>query len=179
MPLALGNSSSDIENMDLITPNRLKLGRNNDRSPIGPLYVTDDPSKFFTENTDIFNCWFECWLTSHVPKLMEHPKWFKSDYHLHEGDIVLFLKKEGLLNDTYQYGMVSSTQTSRDGKIRSATIRYRNYNEEFDRKTQRSVRQLIVIHRVDELDIIHELGKIATIADMKKRLHSNEQCGCN
>ena len=33
MPLALGNISSDFENMDLITPNRLRLGRNNNRSP--------------------------------------------------------------------------------------------------------------------------------------------------
>ena len=178
MPLALGNVSSTVECLDLITPNRLKLGRNNERSPVGPLYVTDDPSKFFTENSDIFNCWFECWLTSYVPNLMNHPKWFKSDYHLKEGDIVLFLKKEGLLNDTYQYGMVEHVEIGRDQKVRTATIKYRNHNEEFDRQTRRSIRQLVVIHRIDELDIIHELGQIATIVDMKKKL-CNEQCGCN
>ena len=171
--------SSTVENIDLITPNRLKLGRNNDRSPVGPLYVTDDPSKFFTENSDIFNCWFECWLTSYVPNLMNHPKWFKSDYHLKEGDIVLFLKKEGLLNDTYQYGMVEHVEVGRDQKVRTATVKYRNHNEEFDRETRRSIRQLIVIHRIDELDIIHELGRIATIVDMKKRVRSSKQCGCN
>ena len=30
LPLALGNIVSDYENMDLITPNRLRLGRNNE-----------------------------------------------------------------------------------------------------------------------------------------------------
>ena len=179
MPLALGNVVSDFESMDLLTPNRLRLGRNNERSPVGPLLVTSDPSKFFTENSDIFNCWFECWLTSHVPKLMHHPKWFNSDYHLKEGDVVLFLKKEGLLNETYQYGMVKSVEVGRDQKIRTVVVRYRNYNEDFDRETRRAVRQLIVIHRVDELDIIHELGKIATIADMKRKLLSDAECGCN
>ena len=35
LPLGLGNIVSELENLDLITPNRLKLGRNNDRSPVG------------------------------------------------------------------------------------------------------------------------------------------------
>ena len=30
LPLALGNIVSNYENMDLITPNRLRLGRNNE-----------------------------------------------------------------------------------------------------------------------------------------------------
>ena len=78
MPLALGNTVSEFEEMDLLTPNRLRLGRNNNRSPVGPLYVTSDPSKFFGANEAIFNTWFETWLVSHVPKLMSQPKWFSS-----------------------------------------------------------------------------------------------------
>ena len=176
MPLALGNTVSDFENMDLLTPNRLRLGRNNNRSPVGPLFVTDDPSKFFEANEAIFNTWFETWLTSHVPKLMTQPKWFDSQYHLKEGDIVLFLKKEGLLNTTYQYGIVKSVETGRDGKIRTVVVRYRNHNETFDRETRRAVRQLVMIHQVDELDLVFELGNVATVADMKKRLN---QCDCS
>ena len=179
MPLALGNVVSDLENMDIITPNRLRLGRNNNRSPVGPMCVTSDPSKFFTENNDIFNCWFECWLTAHVPNLMHCPKWFNTDFHMKVGDVVLFLKKEGLLNETYQFGIIESVDISRDNKIRSANVKYRNHNEDFDRVTWRTVRQLIVIHRIDELDIVHELGKIATITDMKRKLHTDAQCGCS
>ena len=45
----------------------------------------------------------------------------------------------------------------------------------FDRETRRAVRQLVVIHQVDELDILVELGNIATVADMKRKLN---ECNC-
>ena len=100
---------------------------------------------------------------------MTHPKWYKTDYHIQSGDVVLFLKKEGPLNSTYQYGIVKSTEVGRDTKIRCVIVEYRNHNEEFNRETRRAVRELVVIHRVDELSLIQEIGKIATIADVKKR----------
>ena len=77
-------------------------------------------------------------------------------------------KKEGLLNSIYQYGIVKSTEESRDNKIRIAIVRYRNHNENVDRETRRAVRELIVIHQLDELNLIQEVGKIAILADLKK-----------
>ena len=75
-------------------------------------------------------------------------------------DIVLFLKQEGALSTTYQYGMVNEVHRDRDGLVRKVQVKYRNHNESVDRFTWRSVRQLVVIHPVDELSIINELGKI-------------------
>ena len=46
LPLALGNVVSEIETMDLIIPNRLRLGINNNRSPIYPLHITNNPVFF-------------------------------------------------------------------------------------------------------------------------------------
>ena len=40
LPLALGNIVSEFETMDLIRPNRLKLGRSNDRSSSGCVKIT-------------------------------------------------------------------------------------------------------------------------------------------
>ena len=98
MPLALGNSrKSTVEALDLLTPNRLKLGRNNERSPEGCVTV-DHPDRILEENQNIFNAWFEIWLTGHVPKLIDQPKWFKSDQNLKPGDIVLFLKQESVIS---------------------------------------------------------------------------------
>ena len=59
LPLALGNIVSNYESMDLLTPNRLILGRNNERSPIGSMDVTSDPKRIFKTNQAIFNAWFE------------------------------------------------------------------------------------------------------------------------
>ena len=50
LPLALGNVTSDYEAMDLLTPNRLRLGRNNQRSPSGSLTITNNPMKIMEEN---------------------------------------------------------------------------------------------------------------------------------
>ena len=74
LPLALGNIVSNYENMDLITPNRLRLGRNNEQSPAPPMEVTGNPQKILKENKQIFTTWFEIWLISHVPKLLQQPK---------------------------------------------------------------------------------------------------------
>ena len=92
LPLALGNITSQFESMDLLTPNRLRLGRNNDRSPIGPMMVTNNPEKFLFINEKLFNTWFECWLISHVPKLMHHPKWFQTDRDVKVGECYLIFK---------------------------------------------------------------------------------------
>ena len=170
LPLALGNITSQFENMDLLTPSRLRLGINNDQSPIGPMMATNDPEKLLFINEKLFNTWFERWLISHVPKLMHHPKWFQPDRDVNAGDVILFLKQENQLSSTYQYGMISDLSRSSDDKIRKATVRYRNSTEGVDRFTNRAVRQLIVIHPVDELNIMEELGQIATFADMQYKL---------
>ena len=94
LPIGIKNVVADLENADLLTPNRLRLGRNNQRSPAGPLWVTGKFDKIITANKNTFNTWFETWLVSCVPKLMPQPKWFGSDDELKVGDIVLFLKRK-------------------------------------------------------------------------------------
>ena len=163
MPVAVGNETENLEFIDLITPNRLRLGRNNDRSPVGTLEVSDRIDRLLRLKSDIFDTWWEAWLTCAVPKIMPKPKWFRSDAHLKVGDVVLFNKIEGSLVDAYRFGMVETVQQSADGHIRSAVIRYRNATEEIDRVTVRAVRSLVVIHRVDELDIAVELGRAVLV----------------
>ena len=152
--------------MDLITPNRLRLGRNNERNPVDNMCTTNDPLKIIGENKRIFNTWFENWLLSHVPKLVNQPKWFKTE-NIQEGDIVLFTKQESIIESHYQYGIINSVTVSNDGIVRKARVRYRNHNESNDRETCRSVRTLVVIHKINELDLVQELAEMAKIADYK------------
>ena len=140
LPLALGNIVSDYENMDLITPNRLRLGRNNERSPASPMEVTGNPQKILKENKQIFTTWFETWLISHVPKLLQQPKWFRTERDIKICDIVLFLKQEGsIISNNYQYGMIHEIIQSKDGIIRKVVVKYCNHNENTDRFTTRAV----------------------------------------
>ena len=55
LPLAIGNITSDFEIIDLITPNRLKLGRNNDKSPSRCVKITSDSKKILETNRNIIN----------------------------------------------------------------------------------------------------------------------------
>lgn len=169
LPLANRGEKADLENLDLITPNRLLLGRNNDRSPVGNMSVTESYDKIISSNARIFDSWFENWLITHVPQLMDQPKWFKVSHDLKEGDIVLFLKNESEISSTYQYGIIESVYRSRDGLIRKALVRYRNHNEQVDRTTFRAARGLVVIHGTDEINIMQELGEIACQVDAERR----------
>ena len=115
MPIAIGNEVEDLESLDLITPNRLKLGRNNERSPVGVLDVTDKVDRIIQLNCDIFTSWWEHWLISVVPKIIPQPKWFKSDQDIKVGDVVLFNKQEGSIAGNYKLGMVDDVKFGEDG----------------------------------------------------------------
>ena len=149
IPTELGNIISDFENLDLIIPNRLRLGRNNDRSPAATMEVTGNPDRILKENRKIFNSWFEVWLISHVPRLMNHPKWFSTDHDIKICDAVLFLKQDGVLSNSYHYDMVNEIVTRKDGVIRKVIFRYRNHQEKVDRCTTRSVPDRVLIHQID------------------------------
>jgi hypothetical protein len=47
------------------------------------------------------------------------------------------------------------------GKIRQIEVEYHNSNENVKRRTNRGVRDVVVIHPVDELGIIRELNSLS------------------
>ena len=165
MPIAIGNETDDLENLDLITPNRLRIGFNNNRSPVGPLEVTDKLERLMRLKVEVFEAWWEAWLVSAVPKLVPKPKWFSNDTNLKKGDVVIFNKDENSYSGEYKFGIIDDVRTSEDGNIRSVTVKYRNAQEEIMRTTHRAVRSLVIIHRVDEIDIMEELGRAAAVAN--------------
>lgn len=57
------------------------------------------------------------WLSSHVPQLINQSKWLKSEENLGTGDIFLFTKEESPLSSTYQYGIIESIETGKDGLV--------------------------------------------------------------
>ena len=83
---------------------------------------------------------------------------------------MLFLKKEREYAVNYQYDIVKSIEIGRDRKIRSVIVEYTNHNEFVKRETKRAVREIVVVHPVDELGIIREIGEIATRVDLKRRI---------
>ena len=81
-------------------------------------------------------------------------------------DVVLFTENEGSVVNTYQYGMVHEIELSRDGLIQKVVIKYRNSSKNIDHFTTRAVRDLVLIHPVDEIHIMEELGNIAATSSI-------------
>ena len=140
MPIGLKNKTSNLENLDLITPNRLILGRNNDRCPNQPLVICPDHKKMIETNANIFRAWFKAWIVSYVPTLVERPKWHKNVGDINVGDIVMFLKSEKEYDLQYQYGIVKTVRKGKDNCIRHVDVEYQNHNEGVKRSTHRGVR---------------------------------------
>ena len=162
LPLCIGNKTEMIENLDILTPNRLILGRNNNRCPTEPLKLEPDLKGIIENNRNIFEVWFKEWLTSVVPSLIEKPKWFVTERHVAVGDVVLFLKSDKEFEKQYQYGVISAVYESKDGLIRTVLVEYQNHGENVKRTTKRSVRDLVVIHPIEELGIMKELHDFAS-----------------
>ena len=139
-----------------------RLGRNNNRIPVSPMKVTGNYQKMLEENKKIYNTLFEAWFTSHVPKLMDQPQWFQSSRDVKIGDVLIFIKKDGSLVNTYQYGMIHQLERNKDDLIRKVAVKYRNHNGSVDGFTTRAVRELVLIHPIDKLHLMEELGNIAS-----------------
>ena len=122
--------------------------------------------KVLQDNKMIFNVWFETWLISHVPKLMEHPKWFRIDQDVKICDVVMSIKNDDLRVNTCEYRMDNGIELSRDGLILKVIITYKNSNKNIDGFTTRAVRKLVLIHPVDKIKIMEELGNIASTSSI-------------
>ena len=75
---------------------------------------------------------------------MDQPKWFQSNRDIKICDVVLFIKKDGPLVNTYLYGMKHQLERSKDDLIRKVAVKYHNHNESVDRFTTRAVRELVL-----------------------------------
>ena len=103
---------------------------------------------------------------------MHQPKWFDNERDVKEGDVILFLKNDGALKSTYQFGKIKEIEQSEDNRIWKVTITYRNHNEFINRETRRGVRHIVMIHPADKTSIVTELGEIATTADISYKISS-------
>ena len=135
------------------------------------MILSGDVKKIIQSNDEIFRVWFRSWLISYVPSLVPRPKWFDNSRHVAVGDVVLFSKSDKEFEHLYQYGMVTKLHISKDGLIRSVDVSYQNHTESVKRVMKRGVRELVVIHPVEELGISKELYDLATTDDDKCMCH--------
>ena len=159
MPLSLGNRYVDLDNLDLITPSRLLLGRNNKRAVAG-LAATPDFAGLLGEMEEIERAWWMVWKDEKLADLVPQPKkWRAGDPDVREGDVVVFVRDQSELGGpSWRVGMVHEVERSADNVIRKVTVKYKNASESTFRYTHRAVRAVAVIWRESDLDLAGELS---------------------
>ena len=112
------NRSLTTDLNDIATPNRLLLGRNNQRSPTFVAEFESGGQQYsdrLLKNSEINYAWYEL-LLKMVPSLVFRPKWFKDQIHKPKvGDYVLFRHNESTMgpeHSVWRIGLVIRTKLS-------------------------------------------------------------------
>ena len=170
LPIALGTRTEHLDNVDIITPSRLLLGRNNRRAMSGYPRI-DGPSRIMKQQDELYKVWWEVWRKERLVDFIPQPnKWKKNSTELKVGDIVAFIHLESGDHHgkpVYKVGRIISVERSADGLIRTCTIQYKNAsNPSLFQETRMSVRHVAVIHSETDLDLVQQLNAAARQANV-------------
>ena len=151
LPVCLGSRYKDLDHLDLITPNRLIHGRANKRALSG-FCTIESPSRMLQRMEDVFEAWWKAWHDEKISEFVSRPrKWLRSGPDLCDGDIVVFQKsgaEQVIGQPVWRVGRVVEVERNeKDGKVRAATVQYKNAGEHVFRTTRRAARQLAEIGR--------------------------------
>ena len=97
-PIAKGNSTNGVDaGFEVLTPNRIKLGRNNYRAMEGEgvnLEMSANHQKLLDRNKEIYRIWYQLYIDNIWQFSLKPSKWPRSDELPIIGDIVVFIYKE-------------------------------------------------------------------------------------
>jgi len=158
LPMAKGNTSnvSDI-GWDIITPNRLKLGRNNYRSLSGSISLTGGSGldTLLVVNRKAQQMWYQMFLDRLHQLSLKPSKWKKSDTP-HVDDIVLFVYLDSLRSkDQAVWKIGRVIQVSSSGRKVTIAFPERADPKKIPslRTITRSIREVSVIYSVEDFAI--------------------------
>ena len=171
--------TSDVN--QILTPNRLLLGRNNERSPcFVDRCESSTYSERLTRNSAINRSWFTL-LTKLTPTLTFRPKWHSTSIIPSRGDYVLFLHKEsrmGREHEEWRPGKIFDIVTSEASSTFIFYIEYRiliqKKGERIENSkvevhtTTRVLRDLVLLYTEEELTSLP--GSPEHLARLSKRL---------
>jgi hypothetical protein len=147
LPIARGTSSAPNDlGWEIITPNRLKLGRNNFRQLDGEIQLTGGPQGMLERNRVLTDKWYQLFV-ERIPLLIPKPE-KPTGASLSVGDVVLFVFQDPGIPKmwTWKLGVVES-QRSRS----TYEIRYVLNPGGRPKYICRDLAHISVISRVDEI----------------------------
>jgi len=147
LPIARGSSRAPTDlGWDIITPNRLKLGRNNFRQLEGNVILSNAPQTMLDRNKLLQEKWYEIFVQRiHLLVPQALPSNSRS---LQSGDVVLFVFQDGGFPKMWVWKLgVITQQISRS----TFEIRYSNQAGGPTKLIQRDARHISLIYGIDEI----------------------------
>ncbi|XP_062538119.1 uncharacterized protein LOC134206418 [Armigeres subalbatus] len=106
-----------------LTPNHFLLGSSNG---IKPFTTVDDSSAFLRQNIlasqVLANRFWRRWLSDYLPEITKRSKWFDKTESIKISDVVVVVDNK-LPRNCWPKGKVIEVHPSKDGEVRSATVR--------------------------------------------------------
>ena len=156
-PLGLSRPRED-GTYTLITPNQLMLGRSQNILPDDATIANDLPmSSRYRLVNHVTSVFWSKWSVHVSPGLIVRQKWHNETRNLQVGDLVM-IADTSKVKSKYKLGVVEDTNLSRDGFVRSATLRYCNVEKNHHgtdivttMRVKRSVQRLVFVMPVEEM----------------------------
>jgi hypothetical protein len=158
LPLAKGDQSNATElGFEVLTANRIKMGRNNNRSLTFPgisLDMSSDLTNMLQKNRKMYQVWYQTFI-DHIHLLARKPdKWNTSSRPPAEGDTVLFVLTDGGYGKKdlrWKLGKVIEL-TKNSVKILSYTVASPALNKKPKGSVfERNVREVSILFALNEL----------------------------
>ena len=132
---------------NILTPNRLLLGRSNARSQVGPFILPGSPSSMLERVQKVQEEFFRIFLKS-LHLFIPCPKWFKSDL-LEVNDIVVFFTQESFKvhSCSWHYAQVTEVHGNR------LTLRYFQGQQGSEKTIERQKRDVVRVASMEELNM--------------------------
>ena len=165
----IGYSPSNDNEINILTPNNLLLGRSTCHNP-GGFEPTCSLLSRVNAVKDLVDSFWEAWTQLYAPTLIKQSKWSHEERPLRVGDIVL-VADSNVMRGEYRLARVSAVHPSKDGLVRRVTIEYVVYKSiTKDMKLvdgrastlERSVQRLALIIPVEEMGLspVNSMGDV-------------------
>ena len=138
-----------------LCPNDLLLGRATSVAPSGYLEQVISFRERWHLVQRIVSSFWKRWMRDYFHTLIVRAKWHTDKRNLKIGDIVL-VKDSNIVRGQWKLAQVCEIITSRDGKIRDVSVRYKNqgpgaeYKGAQDTVIRRSAHRLVLLLPVEE-----------------------------
>jgi len=146
IPIARGSATAATDlGWEIITPNRLKIGRNSHKNLDGPVLLEDCPQTQLDRNSDIFKAWYKIYL-DRLHLLVPRSETIK-DRKVQVGDVVLFIFQDAMIPKLSVWKLARVVE-----QVSTLSVKLQYSLAGGPKKfVLRSIRQMTVIIGVEEL----------------------------